>query len=71
MGVVCCGWVRVAIVKPSDEPLRKGETQRNVFPTCTLVVKCTCFLRVRAGPVFRLVEDLCTTSMYDIIQHNA
>ena len=27
MGVVCWRWVRVAIMKPSDEPLRKGETQ--------------------------------------------
>ena len=24
----CWGWVRVAIDEPSDEPLRKGETQR-------------------------------------------
>ena len=71
MSVVCCGWVRVAIVKPSDEPLRKGETQRNVLPTCTLVAKCTHLLRVRAGPVFRLVEHLCTASMYNTTQHDA
>ena len=66
MGYVSCGWVRVA-VKPSDEPPRKGETQRIYFPplyfrgsilASHVHIRCTS----------RLVEYLCTTKvMFDIL----
>jgi len=38
IGVVYWRWVRVAIAKPSDEPLRKGETQGNIFPAFYILV---------------------------------